>query len=135
MKSLQHLDVDVLKHILRYCENIELLLGRFGKEFSIFQNDIAYRDSVSMNILQIGELVGHLSEGYRLATQEEIPWRAIKSMRNLFAHNYGNMDFNIIWATALESIPQLKDFCSEQICLLDVSGTEEDEGFDDEILI
>ncbi len=115
MRNSPQANIDILKHILRYCNNIEQLIERFGKDFSAFKSDLAFRDSVSMNILQIGELVGHLSEDYRIATKEHIPWRAIKNMRNLFAHSYGNMDLETIWSTAIESIPELKAFCSEQI--------------------
>lgn len=35
-----------------------------------------------MNILQIGELAGKLTEDYRAETNDVIPWTAIKSMRN-----------------------------------------------------
>ncbi len=115
MRNSPQADFDILKHIIRYCNNIEALIGRFGNDFSKFKTDLAYRDSVSMNILQIGELTAHLSEEYRNSTKDHIPWRAIKSMRNLFAHSYGNMNFEIIWSTATENIPQLKAFCSDQV--------------------
>ena len=44
-----------------------------------------------------------------------MPWRSIRAMRNLFAHDYGQMNVEIVWSTAIESIPQLKAFCEEQI--------------------
>ncbi len=111
-------DYDIIRHILRYCENIEGLLTRFGRALNVFKADSAYRDAISMNILQIGELTGHLSEEYRTETADRIPWRAIKSMRNLFAHSYGNMNIETIWLTATESIPELKAFCTEQLKLI-----------------
>lgn len=115
MKNDLQTNVDVLRHILRYCNNIELLINRFGKDFEIFTDDIAYRDSISMNILQIGELTGKLTEEYRDATKSRLPWSAMKKMRNFFAHNYGNMDLKIIWQTATDNIPEVKAFCEEQI--------------------
>lgn len=108
-------NIDILRHILRYCENIETLINRFGNDITVFKKDMAYRDAVSMNILQIGELANHLSEEYRLLTKGKIPWAAIRAMRNLFAHNYGQMDVDVIWNTAAEDIPRLKNFCEEQI--------------------
>ena len=107
-------DMDILLHILRYCNNITALIERFGKDIDIFKRDLAYRDSVSMNILQIGELSGRLSEEYRRKTKEQLPWTAMKSMRNFFAHNYGNMDVNVIWATAINNIPEVKKFCEHE---------------------
>lgn len=58
MRDNQHVDMDILQHILRYCNNVEQLIDRFGCDIEIFKADLAYRDSVSMNILQIGELAG-----------------------------------------------------------------------------
>lgn len=119
MRKTFRADFDILCHILRYCERIESIIDRFGCEEEIFKSDMAYRDAVSMNLLQIGELAGHLSEDYRSQTRREMNWSAIKGMRNLFAHDYGNMDEHIIWNTAVESIQELKDFC-----LLEISKAE-----------
>lgn len=115
MKSNMQVNIDILCHILRYCKNIEALIVRFGKDFEVFKNDIAYRDSISMNLLQIGELAGKLTEDYREATKSRLPWSAMKQMRNFFAHNYGNMDLKIIWLTAIENVPDVKVFCEEEI--------------------
>lgn len=115
MSKLFRTDFDILCHILRYCERIECIMERFGYEEKIFRNDMAYRDAVSMNLLQIGELAGHFSDDYRLQTREKMNWSAIRGMRNLFAHDYGNMDEHIIWNTAVDSIQELKEFCSLEI--------------------
>ena len=37
-------------------------------------------------------------------------WRAIKNMRNMFAHDYGSMDKDRIWQTATEDVPALKGY-------------------------
>ena len=66
-----------------------------------------------MNLLQIGELAGKLSEEYVSATKQNMDWRAMKAMRNLVAHNYGKMDQSIIWETATVAIPALLQFCDE----------------------
>jgi len=115
MKKSLKTNMDVLEHILRYCDRIETIIERFGADKNIFLNDIAYRDSISMNLLQIGELSGYLTDDYRNSTQKSMQWSAMKGMRNFFAHNYGEMDANIIWNTAIDDIPQLKAFCEQQI--------------------
>lgn len=114
MRNNKSADIDILVHILRYCNNIRELIERFGEDIEIFKQDIAYRDSVSMNILQIGELAGRLSEEYRMETKDKLPWNAMKSMRNFFAHNYGNMDINVIWSTAINNIPDVRKFCESE---------------------
>ncbi len=118
-------DFDILRHILKYCDNIDVLIARFGNDFEVFKIDLAYRDAVSMNILQIGELSGHLSEEFRVA-HSEIPWRAIKGMRNLFAHSYGSMDMLTVWSTATESIPVLRDFCRVYVIKNPIDENNED---------
>jgi transposase-like protein len=44
-----------------------------------------------MCVLQIGELVGHLSDDIT-ARYAEMPWKQIKGMRNIAAHGYENFD-------------------------------------------
>ena len=64
-----------------------------------------------MCILQIGELVAKLSDEFKL-TNDIMPWREIKAMRNIAAHNYGEMDYDILWETAISDIPSLRDYCN-----------------------
>ena len=108
-------DLRVLSEILRLCEKIEKTVTRFGKQYAIFSSDPDYLDSVNMNILQIGEAVGKLSSEFVDRTKNTIDWKAIKATRNLFAHNYGAVDFEMIWATVENDLPVLKAFCLEQI--------------------
>lgn len=60
-----------------------------------------------MCIIQIGELANRISEETREANAN-IPWHAIRGMRNLYAHDYENVDLEIVWNTLLEDIPELK---------------------------
>ena len=59
-----------------------------------------------MCILQIGELAGKLSDEARSAN-DDIPWREIRGLRNICAHNYGNIDIAMVWNTLLYDIPEL----------------------------
>lgn len=61
-----------------------------------------------MCIIQIGELVGRLSDEF-IEKYNETPWHAIKGMRNLHAHDYENVDLEIVWNTLVEDIPYLKE--------------------------
>lgn len=101
-------DQSIIEHILRYCEQVCNYINRFGKDFKIFTSDSAFRDAVSMDLLQIGELSGRLSEGFMEQYKSEIPWKEVRGMRNLFAHNYIKMNLTIIWETATVSVPILK---------------------------
>ena len=104
-------NTQILSHIYNYCEKITKTIKRFSSSFDVFLNDSDYQDSVSMNLLQIGELVPKLSDDFIQCTSKSIPWRNIKGMRNLLAHDYGSMNIEIVWETAVGDIPALQDFC------------------------
>ena len=105
-------DTAIALSSLIYCFMESPLYGNF---FEIFNADADYQRSISFSILQIGELSGGLSEEYRKETANRVQWGPIKGMRNLVAHNYGNMSREIIWETATVDIPVLESFCNEQL--------------------
>lgn len=110
---MTQLDIQRLMHIREYCEEIQKTITRYGDSFEKFDDDTDYQRSVSFSILQIGELGGGLSEEFRKNTANRVQWGPMKAMRNLVAHNYGGMNREIIWETAITDIPALKDFCDE----------------------
>lgn len=73
-----------------------------------------YRNAVIMPILQIGELASHLSEVFK-AEYAQIPWNEMRGIRNLMAHQYHSVDYEIIWNTACQDIPELAAFCQEYL--------------------
>lgn len=126
-------DIDILRHIERYCVDIENTVNRFGKDQACFDNDIDYRNSVCMSLLQVGELAGHLSEEFREDTKETIYWPAIKGMRNVFAHDYGAIDYDRVWDTVREDIPILFEFCQKTIIAYDVAESQKEQEDDSEV--
>lgn len=125
----------ILEHILSYCNEIQTTILRFGDNLDIFINNIDYRKSVSLSILQIGELAGRLSDEYRQSTTE-MPWREIRGLRNIVAHSYGEVDFEMIFSIAHEDIDHLKSFCErelEHMKLLNANGKDLDFADNDEL--
>lgn len=109
MKPLDR-NISVLEHILSYCGQIEQTIARFGNEYTVFASDPIYRNAAALCILQIGELVGKLTDEFR-AEHPGVPWRQIKAMRNIVAHQYGTVDAEITWEIITEDIPKLKSYC------------------------
>lgn len=103
-------DLSILEHILSYCQQIEQTVERFGDDPAVFAADPIYRNAAALCILQIGELVGKLTEEFK-AQHPAIPWRQIKAMRNIVAHSYGTVDPEITWEIISEDIPDLKRYC------------------------
>lgn len=122
-------NINIIAHILEYCNQIDECLSRFGNNREAFLSDVIFRNAVSMAEFQIGELSGHLSDDFKEKTKNEIPWKEIRGMRNIFAHNYLEMDVDRIWDVATEDISILKDFCKSQLNeFLKIKGQNIDEG-------
>jgi len=60
-----------------------------------------------MSLINIGELSKAFSDEYINKTKE-IPWKAIRSMRNIAAHHYESIRIENVWLTIHEDIPTLK---------------------------
>ena len=103
-----------LLHMRTYCEDIAAFIERFGNDFEIFITDRAYFNAVSMCILQIGELANGLSDEFREATKDQMPWGMIRGMRNWLAHSYMAADERILWETACHDVPKVLAFCEKQ---------------------
>jgi uncharacterized protein with HEPN domain len=97
-----------------HCVKIAEYTERFGASMEALENDSAYKDATAMCILQIGELAGHLSNDFR-AAYPEMPWQAMKAMRNVAAHRYGKFDVEMLWGTITKNIPVLHKFCEDMI--------------------
>ena len=113
---MKHSDRDesILRHIVRYCDEIAEAIDRHDLTLEKVASDNVYKNALAMSILQIGELVNVLSESFR-NTHDDIPWREIKRMRDKAAHHYGVFDAGTLWETITEDIPPLKTFCESCI--------------------
>ena len=63
-----------------------------------------------MRLQVIGEHVGKLlkENANPLECYPEIPWQAIYGMRNIIAHEYGNIDEAIVVSVINDDLPKLK---------------------------
>ena len=61
----------------------------------------------AFSVSQIGELAKEISEDVQ-NKYKEIPWSAIKGMRNRIVHDYENVDLSVLWGTIHKSLPELK---------------------------
>ena len=102
MKPLDR-NIGALEHIVVYCQQIEQTVERFGNSAETFQNDPIYRNAAALCILQIGELVGKLTDEFR-EQHPAVPWRQIKAV-----------DPEITWEIITDEIPQLKAYCEQII--------------------
>ena len=63
-------------------------------------------DSVLFRLIQISENSVKLTQIFK-DCHKEIPWQAIKGMRNRIVHEYGDVDLNVVYQTITEDIPDI----------------------------
>ena len=112
--NLEPRDKQILEHIIEYCNQILETVQRFGDDYDKYQADFVYRNATALCILQIGELVGNLTDAFK-SIHTDITWRQIKAVRNIIAHHYGSIDAEVTWDIITDDIPNLKTYCQQQI--------------------
>ena len=99
-------NANLINHMIKHIENIFSAQERFGNDYQEFISDKDYFNSVCMSLLQIGELANHLTKDFT-AIYTSIPWKSIIGLRNIVAHEYGQLDTETVWATITDDIPEL----------------------------
>ena len=107
-------DVFILEEIVDYCDKIAETLVRHGEDFGKFKDDSEYQDVCAFRAMQIGELVNGLSDKFK-DLNPEMPWHRIVAFRNIISHDYGKVDFEVMWEAVTEDVPRLREFCARQI--------------------
>jgi len=105
-------------HIQKYCDEIIKTCKFFGKRYEIFEDNHIYKNAVSMEIFQIGELVKELDKfdkKFISDTKDKVPWNSIIKMRERFAHHYVDMDLEVIFSVAIIDIPKLNSFIKNEL--------------------
>ena len=64
------------------------------------------QDAVIRRIEIIGEATAHLTESTRQGIPE-LPFRKMRGMRNIMAHDYGNVDLKIVWEVGIAHVPEI----------------------------
>jgi uncharacterized protein with HEPN domain len=97
-------DREKLRDILEAIERIDryVLEGREAFE----QNELI-QTWYTQNLQIIGEASRVLSPSIR-TEYPEIPWTKMIGMRNILAHNYFEVDLDIVWLVVAQELPNLK---------------------------
>lgn len=64
------------------------------------------QDAAIRRIEIIGEATAHLSNATR-SELPHLPFRKMRGMRNIMAHDYANVDLRIVWEVAHVHIPNI----------------------------
>jgi len=94
-----------IEHILQSIDRIEAYLS--GKDHQSFSDDFMTQDAVVRQLEIIGEATKRISKELR-NLNPLVPWSDMAGMRDILIHDYIDVDIDIVWKTASESIIKLK---------------------------
>lgn len=84
------------------------LIASYVKDTSetAFYTDVQKQDAVIRRIEIIGEAAAHLTDETRKAIPK-LPFRKMRGMRNIVAHDYANVELKIVWEVATVHVPEV----------------------------
>ena len=92
-----------------------------GVDFDSFESNEMLKRAVCMTVVNIGELVKNLDDGFR-ADHPEVPWKAIAGFRDVAAHKYQTLRMADVYATVKGDFPELREMLG---AILDAHEVEE----------
>ena len=104
---MRNKDSIILKKILEYCDQVSEACEMFVNDYDKFINISVFQNACCMCILQVGELCKVVSEELK-EQKKTIPWKEWCGIRDIFAHQYSNLDCQSAWDTIQNDLPQLK---------------------------
>jgi uncharacterized protein with HEPN domain len=96
-----------LQSLLDMLQSAQIVMNYIaGRSQDELTTDLQLQDAMIRRLLIIGEASKRVSETTR-QTLTTIPWAAISGMRNRLVHEYDEIDLDVIWDTAVNSLPNL----------------------------
>lgn len=90
--------------MLRYARAVARTAGAVSLQVYLADDDL--RMATERRVEIIGEAARGLSEEFK-ARHPHIPWSKIIRQRHVIAHEYGEIDDEIIWRVARDHVPEL----------------------------
>ena len=94
-----------LKHIIEAIESINKFIENRDKH-DLYMDDML-QSAVARKFEIIGEAANQVTEETKLQ-YPEVPWKEAISMRNKMIHEYFGIDYEYLWDTAKNDLPNFK---------------------------
>jgi uncharacterized protein with HEPN domain len=96
-------DITRLRHILKAANNVNIFILGYERE------DLDNNEMLSSALIRQIEIIGEAASKLSKETRKKIPlpWEGIIGMRNKLIHAYFDINFDILWNTIQERIPEL----------------------------
>lgn len=95
--------IDAINDILRFIEGIE---------FEEYQRNDLLRAATERKLEILGEASKNLSQEFR-AAHDQVPWRNMIDLRNVIAHDYGELIYFRIWQVVTNHLPPILRYLRE----------------------
>ena len=108
MSDAREISIERLAHMVEAADAIASYVAR-GRE--VFEADSAVRDAILFRIVVIGEAAKAVAQrDPELASElSEVEWSALARMRDRITHQYWAVDTQIVWDTARDDLPLVRD--------------------------
>ncbi|HMD69620.1 MAG TPA: HepT-like ribonuclease domain-containing protein [Chitinivibrionales bacterium] len=122
---LEAKDAGYLLAMLKMCDDIESYRSEFVTIDAALKKRI-WINAVLMNLSQIGEYAGRISES-TTGKYSSVDWKRIKGLRNIIVHDYFGVDLERVRSIVEEYVPSLTKELTGIICK-SVAAGEMDSG-------
>lgn len=95
-----------LEDIIDAIDRIDDFLA--GIDLAAFATDEKTKAAVLHKLAVIGEAARHLREDF-VPRYPEVDWDKAAGLRNIIAHEYFSIDYDIVYRTARGSLPKLRE--------------------------
>lgn len=103
-------DTVILREVL---DLIDLAIDRIPSDEASFLANLDKRDATALRVQAIGEHLGALSDAVR-SLRPDLPWREAIAMRNIIAHDYGGIDYAVVFdVVANGDLAQVREAISQ----------------------
>lgn len=109
-------DAAYLWDMLQAAKEVETMIADY--DLTAFLNNVMLQRAIERSLEIIGEGARRVSQPFQ-HVHSEIPWREIIGQRNILAHEYGQIDHELLYKTAVEDIPELIILLEEPLPPLD----------------
>lgn len=101
---MEHRDEIILRKVLSEIQVAATMMD--GCTLAAFQENEMLKRATCMTVINIGELVKNLSDGFRQA-HPQVPWKAIAGFRDIAAHKYQTLKMEDVYETVISDFPDL----------------------------
>ena len=117
MESISLLQLRIIEDMLHQIQEAINNLEEWNKDISNVNDLLSSPAGMKtlaadcMMIVAIGEGIKRIDErtqGKLLVNRPEIPWKAVKGMRDHIAHGYFDINTELVWDTVKNDLPELR---------------------------